>query len=143
MSWIEDVAAELKTLDASPRSLRRFAFAVGGAGVAIGGWVLLRKHAIAPGAVLAGAGALLALAGGIAPGALRPVHRGWMSLAFTLGWISSRVVLAALFLLAVTPLGLLARLAGKRFLDLRPDPGAASYWTPRPPGRKPTYEKMY
>jgi len=143
MSWIDDVAAELRALDVSVRSVRRFAFLVGGVAVVAGAWVVLRRHAPAAGAVLAGAGAVLALAGAAVPAALRPVYRGWMGLAFALGWISSRLVLAALFFLAVTPLAVLARLAGKRFLEPRPDPGAASYWTPRGPGRRPTYDKMY
>jgi hypothetical protein len=65
-----------------------------------------------------------------------------MALAFTLGWFTSRLLLVAIFLGVVTPIGLLARLVGKRFLELAPDPGAASYWVRRDPARSTDHRKL-
>lgn len=73
---------------------------------------------------------------------LRRAYRGWMALALTLGWFVSRAVLVALFFAVITPVGLVARLLGVRFLELERDPAAASYWKKRSPSR-PKYEKMY
>ena len=65
------------------------------------------------------------------------------SFAFSLGWFVSRLVLTAIFLLVVTPIALVARLAGKRFLETRPEPGATSYWLRREAGRRDDHRKMY
>jgi hypothetical protein len=143
MRWIDDVRSELQALDVSPRGVRRFAFGVGAVLAVLGAWAGLRNHRPATGAALVGAGALLAAAGAMAPEALRPLHRGWMGLAFALGWVVSRAILVALFALAVTPVALLARLAGKRFLDVRADPERGTYWEARDPRHRSDYEKMY
>jgi hypothetical protein len=65
-----------------------------------------------------------------------------MGLALTLGWFTSRLLLTAIFLLVVTPIGLVARLAGKRFLALRPDRAATTYWTKRDPSRRVDHRKL-
>lgn len=140
MSWTEDVRAGLARVDGSPRALRRFGLAVGGVLLALAGWAAWRGRAspawLAP-------GALLALLGAAAPRALCAVHRGWMALALSLGWITSRLVLLLVFSLVLTPLAVLGRLAGKRFLAMRPDPAAATYWVERPPDRRDDQTKMY
>jgi hypothetical protein len=141
MRWTDDVREALRGLDRSPRTLRRFGLVVGGALVAVG-LLLLRRHPDAR-LVVAAAGAALLAAGALAPGLLRGLHPRWMALAFALGWLVSRLILVVVFAVAVTPLALLARASGKRFLDLRPDPGASSHWVRRPAGRPARYEKMY
>jgi hypothetical protein len=46
--------------------------------------------------------------------------------------------MGVVFLVVITPVGLLARLAGKDFLRLKFDPAAPTYWIERrPPGPKP------
>ena len=58
--------------------------------------------------------------------------RGYYRLSLRLGFYSSqfigRCVLTALFILIVTPLGLVFRLAGKDPLQIKRPRGAASYW---------------
>jgi hypothetical protein len=75
------------------------------------------------------------------PQPLRTPYRMWMAFALALGWVVSRLVLVLLFALVLTPVALVARLAGKRFLDLRADPSAQTYWVPRE--QRSQYEKMY
>jgi hypothetical protein len=130
-------------VDASPRALRRFGLAVGGVLLALAGWLLWRGRP--PAAWLAAGlpGALLAALGLLAPAALRGSHRAWMALALALGWVTSRLVLLLIFSLLLTPLALVARLVGKRFLAMRPDRAASSYWVARPPDRRDDYTKMY
>jgi hypothetical protein len=121
-------------LDVSPRRLRRSAFLIGGALVVLA--LVLRS-------ALSGiCGVVLIALGALAPASLRAPYRVWMAFALALGWVVSRAVLALLFALVVTPIALVARLSGKRFLDLRPDPSATTYWIPRGNDR-PRYDKMY
>ncbi|MFO0583453.1 MAG: SxtJ family membrane protein [Anaeromyxobacter sp.] len=141
MRWIDDVRDGLAGLDQTPRALRRFGLLLGAVALALGAWLLWRGHA--PGKPLVALGAALLTLGLAAPLVLGPVHTAWMALALALGWVVSRVLLTAVFFLAVTPLALLARLAGKRFLDLGFDRAAPTYWTRRAPDRPSRLDKMY
>lgn len=62
-----------------------------------------------PPAIIAAVLVLLALA---IPCALKPVYAGWMKFATALGWLNSRIILALVYFLVVTPMGLVARLIG-------------------------------
>jgi hypothetical protein len=80
----------------------------------------------------------------VRPRLVRPIYVGWMILAFPVGWVLSRVVLALVFYGVFTPLGLLSRLAGRDTLARRPQPGAASYWTPKPaPAGARSYTRQF
>jgi hypothetical protein len=141
MRWTDDVRDSLAGLDGSPAALRRFGLLVGAVLAALGGWLLWRGHAA--GALPLVAGALLALGGWLDPSRLAGIRRWWMALAFAVGWLTSRAVLTVVFLLVVTPLGLTARLLGRRLVERRPDRAAASYWEARPPGRRIDYLKLH
>jgi len=72
------------------------------------------------------------------PAVLAPLNRAWQRLGLLLGHIVTPFVLGGLFFLVVTPVAMLARLAGKDFLRLRGDPVAETYWIVRdPPGPAP------
>jgi len=75
------------------------------------------------------ASAVFLLSGLIIPWSLWPIHKIWMSLVIVWGWLIGKVVLLVLFYLVFTPIGLLSRLFGKRFLDLKIDKEAKTYWT--------------
>lgn len=62
---------------------------------------------------------------------MKPIHIGWMALAFALGWINTRILLGVFFYLIITPTGLLMRLFGKDLLDEKIDRSATSYWKKR------------
>jgi len=143
MSWIEDIRAGLSRLDTSPRALRRSAFAVGGVLLLLAAWMLWRGKAPTGRLVLGGAGALLVVAGAMAPARLRTLYLGWMTGALAIGWVMSRVVLTLVFAVVLVPLALVARLTGKRFLALTPDPEERSYWVRRKPGSGGRYDRMY
>jgi len=143
MSWIEDVRAGLGRLDTSPRALRKAALGAGGVLLALAGWLLFRQRAPGVRLGLGAAGALLVLAGVLVPARLRTAYLGWMTVALAIGWVMSRVVLTVVFAVVLVPLSLLARLTGKRFLALRPDPGASTYWVRRERGAGGRYERMY
>jgi hypothetical protein len=80
-------------------------------------------------------GAMAVLIGGLGlarPALVRPIFVGWMILAFPIGWVLSLVLLGLVYYGLFTPIGLAFRLAGRDPLQLRPRPGASSYWTGRP-----------
>ena len=75
------------------------------------------------------------------PKALAPLNRVWTKLGLLIGRIVSPIVLALMFYLVVTPVGLLMRLTGKDPLRLRRESSEGSYWIVRhPPG--PSGESM-
>jgi hypothetical protein len=69
------------------------------------------------------------------PNILSPLNRLWSRLGLLIGMIVSPIVLGFLFILVVTPVGLMMRLTGKDPLRLRHESGVGSYWIVRhPPG---------
>lgn len=65
------------------------------------------------------------------PVILKPLHKIWMTLAILMGWVVTRLIMIILFYLVVTPIGLLMRLCGKDFLDVKSEKNVNSYWIPR------------
>lgn len=59
------------------------------------------------------AAVLIALPAFFAPSLLGPVHRAWMAVGAVLGWINTRILLAAMFYVIVLPVGFAMRLAGR------------------------------
>jgi hypothetical protein len=65
------------------------------------------------------------------PHLVRPIFVGWIILAFPIGWLVSRVMLACLFYGLFTPVAVVFRLIGRDALHLRRR-ADATYWTPKP-----------
>jgi saxitoxin biosynthesis operon SxtJ-like protein len=65
------------------------------------------------------------------PFMLRPLNRLWFRLGLVLNRITSPVLLAAVFYLAVVPTGLMMRAAGKDPMRRRRNPQATTYWISR------------
>jgi len=132
MNWIREIRNGLKELDLSKRNLRKFGAMVGGVFV-----VLALLHFIC-GVI----GILLIIFGIVFPEALKGIYKGWMGIAFTLGWLVSGILLILLFFFVLTPIGLIARLAGKEFLDIKPKEEQNTYWI-KTNNKKIIYDKMY
>jgi hypothetical protein len=76
---------------------------------------------------------------------LKPIYVGWMTFAFALGWVNTRLILGLVFYLIFTPAGLVMKLLGKDPLGLRFDRQATTYWlkrVPQDPSKK-RYEKLF
>ena len=85
-------------------------------------------------------GGLGAAAGGLfytAPGIARPFYVVWYALACCIGLIVGNVVLALIFYLLVTGIGLLKRLGGRQAIRKTPDRLAKTYWIDAPPAPEP------
>lgn len=76
-------------------------------------------------------GGLLVIFTLIAIPVLRPFHRLWMMIALLMGFVMSRVILTLLFYIVITPIGLLAKIFGKKFMPLGFDKNANTYWEKR------------
>ncbi|MFH1219784.1 MAG: SxtJ family membrane protein [Candidatus Eisenbacteria bacterium] len=125
------------------RELRKFGLTVGIAFGVLGGLLLWRGKWVYPYSFVVSAA--LILLGLARPVLLGPLHKGWMKVADLMGWVMTRVILIILFYAVVTPLGLLARLAGKDFLDLKFDSRADTYWSRRDTAdlSEDHYERQY
>ena len=78
-------------------------------------------------------------------GILKPIYVGWMTFAYALGWLNSRIILGLVFYLIFTPIGLLLRVLRKDLLGLRFDKRAVTYWVKRSPSvfDKKRYEQLF
>jgi hypothetical protein len=75
-----------------------------------------------------GTGLFFILAALTVPIVIKPVFILFLYIAFVLGWVMTRVILSILFYLVITPIGLILKLFGKRFLDLKVSQKEGSYW---------------
>ncbi len=133
----------------SPAELRRFGAitlaAFGAAAVALhfGLWPTRNAHAAASRACLAAA-LVLGLPGLTGTRAALWPYRAWMGVAWVMGNISGRVLLTLAWLLAVAPVGIAGRIAGRDRLRLRRD-GAASHWVDLPPAprERAQWERLF
>jgi hypothetical protein len=114
---------------ATPRDLRKFGLMVGGVFLALGVYFYLRHKSWWPWFVVLGTP--LVVLGAAVPRSLKWVYVGWMALSMVVGAIVSTILMTVIFYLVVTPIGLIARVAGKDFLSRKLDPSAASYWSLR------------
>ena len=120
---------ELKNIDGSKKELKKFALTIGIVLLIISAAMFyysseLRFH-------FGIAGLIVIILGFIVPKLLLPFQKIWMGLAFVLGFIMSRLILTLLFYLVITPIGIIARLAKKDFLDLSFNKSSNSYWNYR------------
>jgi hypothetical protein len=117
------------------REGRRFGFTVGVAFLVVAAVFWWRGHDSAA-AVMGVIGATLALAGLIVPTHLGPVERAWMRLAHVISRVTTPIVMAAMYFLVLTPVGLARRaLASNPLVHEATDTG---FWKRRPEGRRRT-----
>ncbi|HSR54474.1 MAG TPA: SxtJ family membrane protein [Acidobacteriota bacterium] len=76
---------------------------------------------------------VLAAAGFAVPAWMRLLYLGLSYAAFPIGWLASHVLLAIIYYLVVTPIGLLMRLLGHDPLQRGLDEKRSSYWNEQEP----------
>ena len=67
----------------------------------------------------------------------RPFYVGWYALACCIGLVVGNVVLALIFYVLVTGIGLVKRLFGSQPIRKTPDPQAKTYWLAAAPPSNP------
>ena len=120
---------EIKNINTGKKEIRNFGFLVGGVLIAIAIFLLWKELSYYQ--LIFAIGISLVLMGFFIPKILKPVYIVWMTFATILGWIMTRVILTILFYFIVTPIGLIARIFGTKFLDLSWQNKVNSYWNKR------------
>ena len=113
------------------KELRHFGLVVGGIFGVIGFWPMVFRGEGPRFWALAVAVALVVPAV-VLPRSLTHVHRVWMAVGETLGWINTRILLALVFYGIATPMGILMRRLGHDPMRRRFDPGVETYRVVKP-----------
>lgn len=96
------------------------------------GWIIFRRGgSTSTIATVVGIGVALAGIGLTIPQALRPVWVVLMVVNYPIGWVVTHVVMAFIFYLVVTPVGVIMRLTGRDPMERAFDRLAKTYWKPR------------
>ena len=122
------IIEEIRNIQSSKKDLRNFGLAVGTVCLGLGGLFFWKERPVWP--WFGGFGLFLVCGGFLFPNVLKPLQKIWMSFAVVMGWIMTRIILSILFYLVITPISVIASLAGRRFLD-QTDPSADSFWQQR------------
>jgi len=137
--------AEIKNIKSSRSDLKKFGLILGIGFLVLGGvFLLFNKGVFLYFIVL---GAVFILTGLIAPIVLKPIQKILMTFSLIFGWLITKVILSIIFYGVVTPISLITRTSGKKFLDLKIDKNARSYWDYKKwadkPFNKNHYEKQF
>ncbi len=128
----------------SLRAEREFGLIVGGVLIMLSAWWLYRGKFPTLSHVTLPVGGLLVLLGLVWPRALFWPNRAWMAFAEVLSFVTTRIILAFVFFVIVTPIGFIKRLFGWDPLHRRA-PASDSYWRPYSERQRDPrhYEKMF
>jgi len=128
----------------SLRAEREFGLIVGGVLILLSAWWTYRGKFHSVATITLPLGAVLVLLGLAFPRALVYPNKAWMTLAEGLSFVSTRIILAFVFLVIVTPIGFVKRLSGWDPLHRRAA-ASDSYWQPYSERQRDPrhYEKMF
>lgn len=134
---------EIKNIKGNKSEWRKFGVTMGLILTLIGFFLLWKKNDYFEYVFLTAA--FFFISGLLLPFLLKPVFKGWMALSVVMGYIMTRVIMVIIFYLMVTPIGLIASLTGKKFLDMKIDKSAKSYWISKEKTQKTQrdYEKQF
>ena len=133
MNWIDRIGIRPLAFPSSPRNIRHFAFTTAAVLGVIGVWLFVRRSYF-PLWIVYVDGALMILAANW-PKVLIPFYQVWMNLGHLLGWINTRIILAVMFFILITSVGLFRRLLKKGTMSssLQKDPDCDTYAVPMKP----------
>ena len=134
---------ELKNIRTDNKAIRDFGILIGFILLIIAGILFYKERESYELIILLGI-AFIGLGLGM-PIILKPFYLVWMNFAVVLGWLMTRLILGLLFYVIVSPIGLISRLFGKEFLELKNISLNSSYWNYRTLKhlKMEDYEKQY
>lgn len=100
-------------------------------------WLALDKGQPALATIVALISLAIGLLGWLVPPAVRVIYLAAVYVTFPVGFVLSHVILAVVYYLVFTPVGLLMRLAGRDPLKRRFEVRQSSYWEPKTEPRPP------
>ncbi|HED37774.1 MAG TPA: hypothetical protein ENI76_05960 [Ignavibacteria bacterium] len=126
---MNDIIIEIKNIKETKKDLMKFGVSVGIVLLVISALLFWNeKNSYLYFGII---GILLTILGIFYPASLRPINKVWMSFAIVLGWVMTRVILIILFYIVLTPIGIIAKIFRKNFLELKIDKSINSYWEVR------------
>jgi hypothetical protein len=142
MNLIKSIWQDIQEIKSTRKELKEFGMVMGVFFGLISGLLLWKGKNYLPFGI---ASAIFLAVTFINPFWLKGPQKIWMSIAVTIGWFMSRLILGFVFFCVITPLSFLMRLCGKNFLDLEFKKSTDSYWIPKPsePLPKERYEKQF
>ena len=117
---------ELKSIQIDKKSIRDFGLLIGCILLVIAGYLFYKGRGV--NLLIISSGFLFISSGFILPFILKPVYLLWMYFAVILGWFMTRLILGLVFYFIVSIIGVIARLFGKEFLELKNSSKDNSYW---------------
>ena len=134
---------ELRNIKSEKSDIRKFGITIGIILMIIAGFLFWKEKETFQ--IFLSIGSVLCVFGLAIPVVLKPIYWIWMFFSTILGWVMTRVILSLLFYAGLTPIGLISRLFGKQFLELRWDKSKESYWNLRTNVvlEKEKYEKQF
>ncbi len=137
------IIEEIKNIKGSKSDWKKFGITMGIILTIIGLYLVWKKNDYF--AYFFSVAAAFFTLGLILPASLKYVYKAWMSMAVVMGFIMTKIIMVIIFYLIVTPIGLIASITGKKFLDMKIVPNANSYWLARDqaPKVKADYERQF
>ena len=122
---------------------RKTALVVGAVLISAGLWFVYRGRMTVVVALMSAAGILIFF-GLFVPPAAKLFHRIWMTIAFALGYVNSRIILTLVYLFVFVPYRILSRIFGRDPLDIRTEQ-RSSYWHKREKTRpeREQFERLF
>jgi len=137
------ISEEIKSIKSEKKDLQQFALIIGILLSLLGTFLCRRSVEYYWGIFVV---SLICLfVGLVSPRLLRPLYTAWMTVGILMGWIMTKIILAILFYLIVTPMGLSIRFMGKDLLDLEISDDDSTYWVTKKKAKrqKSDYENQF
>ena len=134
---------EIKNIKSDKSEWKKFGMTLGAILTLIGLFLLWKRNDYFAYVLLPAA--LFFISGLFLPSLLKPVFKVWMAFSVVMGYMMTRIIMVFIFYLIVTPIGFIASLTGKKFLDMKIDKGVNSYWIAKEKTQKTQqdYEKQF
>ncbi len=123
------ILEEIKNIKSDKKELKKFGVTIGGALLLISLVLFLQEK---PSALyFMGGGVAFLIIAQILPILFLPLQKVWMAFSVVMGFIMTRVILAILFYIIITPISFISKIFGKDFLSLKIEKERKTYWNLR------------
>lgn len=127
--WINSILTEISQIKQDKKDLRNFGIVFFIVGCIIGVILFVKQGYNSVWVYIGpGLGLIFLLLGIFSPHSLKGIHKIWMALATSLGYLFTMVILTLAYFLVITPAGLLQKAIGNDILDLKMDKTERTYW---------------
>ncbi len=123
------ILEEIRNIKSDKKELKKFGITIGGALLIISVFLFIYEKPSAP--YFMGSGLAFQIIAQIFPILFLPIQKIWMAFSVVMGFVMTRVILALLFYIIITPISFISKIFGKDFLSLRIEKDKKSYWNLR------------